>query len=380
MTASRVDSLRLMDPAVLTHYVRQAEQNPRLVVQDWTVELLSSQGLINPEGLFLLRGQASDGETLKVWSLVVKTLIKQEQEPEPDTMWYWKREWLAAESGLWANLPGPVAAPRYYGSVEREDGFWLFMEQVVGLPPERWTLDEYALAARQLGRFNGAYLTGTQLPSEPWLSRQLARTWLEGSSPEHAWENAYVSQHFSPALRTRVLQTWEERERFYACLDRLPQVFSHFDFQRRNLLIRQAGTGQREVVAVDWALCGTGAVGGDLYALIGASCVLFEWEPSEIEALDATVFEAYGVGLREAGWEGPLALARLGYAAWMALHWGAAVPAGTTWWCSDEARTFAFQQFGRSSDEMAASWAGICAYCMDRADEARKLMQQLGLD
>ena len=53
------------------------------------------------------------------------------------------------------------------------------MEAIKTHRPE-WGLEEYAYAARQIGQWNAAYLTGTALPDEPWLTRWHYLDWLKG--------------------------------------------------------------------------------------------------------------------------------------------------------------------------------------------------------
>jgi hypothetical protein len=377
MASDTLSALQALDIAVLTDVVRQDQQEPSLEVIDWTVAPLSTKGLMNPEGLFLFSGQARAGETAKPWSVVLKILRKPEQEQEPHEMWYWKRELSAIQSGLLARLPGPVVAPRFYGATEYEDSAWIWMEHIHDATGGLWTLDHYAFAARQLGRFNGTYVTGMLLPFEPWLCRRFARQLSEFLNPEHAWENPFVRRYFSPDLRTQVMQLWTERERFYNALDRLPQVFSHFDYMRRNLFIRHKADGQQEVVAIDWAWCGIGPVGGDLYSLVGTNCALFEWNPSHVLELEEAVFEPYLAGLRDMGWDGDPELVRLGYAAWIALHCGVATPGLTAFCCTEERLAAVFGLFGRSLDEAASGWAEMCEFSLSRDDEARKLMAEL---
>jgi hypothetical protein len=54
---------------------------------------------------------------------------------------------------------------------------------LLGADDVPWSLRDYAYAARQLGRFNGAYLTERPLPAAEWLSRDWLRSWLaEGAA------------------------------------------------------------------------------------------------------------------------------------------------------------------------------------------------------
>lgn len=214
--------------------------------------------------------------------MVLKTLKASDQPQDPASLWYWKREALLAHSDLPSTLPGPLVAPRFYDVSEKADGVWIWMEFIKDTVGEPWRLEEYAFAAGRIGRFNAAYATGDPLPDAPWLCRDHAREWTEGLNPQYAWTNPYVQRHFSADLQMHIMQLWAERERFYAALDRAPQIFSHFDCQRRNLIIRNRTDGRQELVAVDWGLCGVNALGGDLMALIGSSVALYEWEPAHL--------------------------------------------------------------------------------------------------
>lgn len=379
MSQASVDRLPAFDPAALTAAVRQDQRSPTFELLDWSVRRLSDQGIINPDGLLCVSGHGRDGDGVKPWSLVVKTLKDPGAAQAPAHLWYWQREALAAESGILAALPGPIAAPRLYGVTRRENDAWIWMEHITDAAARRWSLEDYAFAARQIGRDSAAYALGMPLPTWPWLCRGHARAWAEGLPPHDAWQNPFVQRHFAPHLQARVLQLWAERAGFYAILDRLPQIFCHFDYQRRNLLRRARADGRPELVAVDWALCGIGPLGGELFSLVGSSALLLEWEPARLGELDDAAFAAYIAGLEEAGWQGSVDLVRLGYTAWMALWCGLALPAATAFWCIPERAARALQQFGHTQEEAAAAWATLCAYSLERADEARRLMAVLSL-
>lgn len=377
MSQVATELLHSLNPALLTDIVRQDQRSPTFDLLDWSVAPLSDQGIINPDGLFRFSGQGRDDAGTRPWSVVLKILKASDQPQGPTSLWYWKREALLAHSDLPSTLSGPLVAPRFYDVSEKADGVWVWMEFITDTVGEPWRLEEYAFAAGQIGRFNAAYATGAQLPDAPWLCRNHAREWTEGLNPQDTWENPYVQRHFSANMQMHIMQLWAERERFYAALDRALQIFSHFDCQRRNLIIRHRTDGRQELVAVDWGLCGVNALGGDLMALIGSSAALYEWEPAHLEELETVVFDAYLTGLRAGGWRGDADWVRLAYSAWLGLHWGMAMPAATAFWCTDAMAPRALQQFGRSLDELAAGWATLCEFSLARADEARQLMANL---
>ena len=384
MVQDRLEQLCAIDPMMLAEVVRQDQRSSSFEITDWTVERLSSRGMVNPDGLFHFSGHGRRGpeQATRPWSVALKIVQQRGEERAPREIWYWKRELLAAQSRLLEHLPGPVMAPRFYDIVEHPDSGWLWMEHLGDSAGKQWTLEQYAFAARALGCWSGAYLTGTPLPDYPWLTTEHCRWWLamvESGKPEQAWDNRFVKGAFSESVRPRVERLWAEKERWLAVLNQVPQVFSHFDFHRRNLFLRARDDDVDEVVAVDWAWVGTAALGGDLCSLIVGSALLFDVEPEELPALEASATAAYLAGLREVGWQGDSDLVRLGYSAWLALWIGATAPSAAAFWTSDQAGETELGERGRGPEALAAGLATLCELALDRADEARQLMDRLRL-
>jgi hypothetical protein len=369
MSLTMLEKAQAVDPDILADVVRQDQRDPSFQILDWTVAPLSSQGIINPEGILLFSGRGRDGHEVRPWSVVLKMIAKPPQ-----------REFLFAQSGLAARLPAAVVPPRVYAVSEDADCFWIWMERLVSDHAEAWTLDDYAFAARQAGRLNGAFVTSQPLPEFPWLGRGHVRGWLRFPATIDPYQNPIITGAFSPALLARVRQLWDESERFLAVLDRLPQTFSHFDMQRRNLFIRRRADGEDELAALDWANCGIGALGGELSFLVPGNVAMFSVGVADLPALDAAAGAAYLSGLHDAGWRGDPQIVRLGYAAWASLYFGAATPAIASHWTASEAmRNYGWQQFGLGPEELAQQWAGMCEFCIDLGDEALELMETLGL-
>jgi len=314
--------LKAIDRAVLTEVVRQDQRDPSFEITEWSVQQLSDKGMINPEGLWLFSGQGRAGEATQPWSVVLKILVRPKQEPPPDNLWYWKREILLAQSRLLERLPGSVRAPRFYRTEEYPDSAWLWMEHIVERQSRPWSLAQYAFAAGQLGQWNGACLAAMPLAEAPWLARRHYVAWLSWMNVETDWQFPLNQTHVSVELRRRYEQLWAERERFYQVLEGLPQVFSHFDSQTRNLFISAGQDGQVELVAVDWAMCGLGPLGADLNGLVADNGYMLEWPPAELPKLEAIAFPSYLHGLQQAGWTGASEVVRLGYVAWRAVYYG----------------------------------------------------------
>ena len=140
----------------------------------------------------------------------------------------------------------------------------------------------------------------------------------------------------SERSRARLLELWDERERFFSALKCLAQVFSHGDCQRRNLFIRRRTDAADELLAVDWQFCGRRPLGEELWNLVASSTMFFEWEPDAIAGLDRAVYCAYLAGLNDAGWAGNPEEVRLGFAAATALCLGAGMPLAIGYFGPDE--------------------------------------------
>lgn len=372
-----LEKLKAIDPAILTDIVRQDQRDPSFEITDWSVKRLSDKGIMNPDGLWLFSGQGNRGQETRSWSIVLKILKRSEEEAPPENLWYWKRELLLVQSGLLERLTGPVQAPRYYRTEETPAGAWLWQEFVQSHRPDRWTIDDYAFAARQLGFWNGTYACGAPPPDDPWFTRQPYHSWYTETNPEVDFAFPLNQKYIRGELRQRYDRLWSDRETFYRVLETLPQIFSYMDSQRRNLFIRKGSAGQDELVVVDWAICGYAPLGAELYGLIGMSVALMEFPATEVTQLDKAAFVSYLQGLVESGWSGNPDAVRLAYAAWMAVWFGVVFPNITALWCTPDS-SYSLQQFGATEEELFLKWLPLFSYCLDCADEARTLMKNLG--
>ena len=379
MNNAMLNRLNTIDVAILTDVVRQDQRDPAFAIDDWSIRRLSDKGIANPDGLWLFSGRGHNGHAARQWSVVVKIFLRPEEESPPDELYYWKREFLLAQTGLLERLPGPVRAPRFYRTDEYPESIWIWMEHLFDRSSGSWRLEHYAIAARQLGLWNGACLAMKVQPDESWFARRHYVTWLNWLNIEKDWQFPMNQVHVSVDLRQRYENLWAEHERFYKALDGLPQVFSHFDSQRRNLFICQNTNQQDELVLVDWAQCGWGALGAELNWLVGMSGGLLEWPPVDLTKLDAVAFENYLQGLQDAGWCGDREVVRLGYVAYLSVFMGCIFPAFTALWCSPEQRLDALHTFGLAEEELFWKILPLLNYSLDCADEARQLMNKIGV-
>jgi hypothetical protein len=306
-----------VESAELAAPVGRALGGAPAAVLDWELRpLLGGYGSATA-GVFRLAGHARSpsGAGAAPWSLILKILqpaATARASAAPDAYGYWRREARLFGSGLLDGVPSGLAAPRCYGVRRQAEEEWLWLEELTETPGAgwraggRWPLARYGVAARHLGRLQGAYLTDRALPDAPWLCRGKLRAWTRlytgGVERLAAAPAGDPVRRYWPGDRyDRLLRVWAERDVFLDALDRLPQTLVHGDFKRDNLFARD-GAEAPQTAAIDWANCGIGAAGVDTATLVAMSAV----KPTgpdidRLPELDALVCEAYIAGLRDVG-------------------------------------------------------------------------------
>jgi len=372
--------LSTLDQIALTPIVRLALESETAELLNWSCDrVYGGAGQVGAvlSGVYRFAGKARDQDRTIDWSLVLKVVGTKATNDDPSEPRYWKREVLAYQSGQLVDLPGGLAAPRFFGTVEFSEqvvGLWL--ENIVDRVGPRWPLQHYGLVARHLGQFNGAFLAEPELPSWPWLSQGWLREHVSRAAPNFAHLSRSLDQ---PLTRRwfigddahRLLRLWEERQLFLDALDRLPQTLLHRDAFRRNLFARHTKEGDDQTVAVDWTYVGIGAIGEELAPLVHASLYFSEVDKTKARKLDRIVFDEYLEGLDEAGWRGDPRLVRLGYTAGSALSYGL----GYGVCAPDESRFPRFEQMlGLPIDEVMGLAAEMQHFLLELADEARTLL------
>ena len=256
-------------------------------------------------GVFRVR--ADDGATC-----VVK--VVQHRADDTNALWtggaevahrnYWKREWLAFDSGLLEAMPGRLRAPRTLLTTQRgDDECWIWMEDVVGRHARTLRLDDYSTIAHALGTTQGAYAAGrAPLPDQPWLSRDWLRGWVAACTPMVATlgdDDVWRDERLAPlaSLRPRITALWDARDELLAITESAPPTLGHWDFWPSNLYVRDDDTA----VAIDWSQVGIARVAQDLDQII-LDTVWMQVRPDEsLDTLEERVLPAYLRGLHDAG-------------------------------------------------------------------------------
>lgn len=379
MAAECVDWLKKMDPRILSSVVRRCLELPEFTLGEWSVSPLRHEKVIETTGgLFSFRGSGWGGCETRYWSVVLKIINRPGDDcQDPQELCYWRREALAYQTGMLSGLPGAVRAPRCYGVYEHVQDAWIWLEEIEEGDETVWSQEQFQRAARCLGRFAGAYLTGRPVPGFPWLCASLFRSFyadggwwarfMDPASAKNAWQSPLVQAVYLGALQSGVLAIWSEKWQWVAANERLPRVLCHNDAHRRNLMLRAAG----ELVAIDWGFSGPGGLGNDLGELVGTSLSYFTLDPADAPALEEAVLEGYQAGLRDAGWEGDTRLARLGYLIALALYWGGTLPCEIAMLQPGEARVNVEAKYGRPLAALLPGWTRLAEFTLERADEAR---------
>ncbi|HEU5101274.1 MAG TPA: hypothetical protein VFU22_19760, partial [Roseiflexaceae bacterium] len=173
----------------------QTTLDPQLAAIDWaTIAELASAALAQPanllewnveavnhgmgsatSGMYRFTGESLVDSHPTPWSIMLKVMRLDASSNNPATRdvshpLYWEREALVYQSDLLRELPGGITAPRCLAVMRRpDDTLWLWLEEARDRYGPQWPLEQFASAARCLGRFNGAYLAGWPIPADPWL-------------------------------------------------------------------------------------------------------------------------------------------------------------------------------------------------------------------
>ncbi len=367
--------LQAIDRETLNSLVRKALDSDTVEVTDWEYHPINSY---SDNLMYRWAGKAHDpgaGPSSRdgiPWAIILK-IVSQRAEFGP-------REARAYQSGLLAALPGGMAAPRCL-AVEEQAGYdWMWLEELTDHVGQPWPLNRYRLAARHLGRFNGAYLTSRPLPTDPWLSRGFLRAWVTRRATSAAKlpgirEHPLVHRAFPPAVADGVLRLWRDMDTLLAALDQLPQTLCHLDANPSNLFARRGADGQEQTVAIDWECVGIAPLGAEMVGLVSSGLWRGMVEMAAARELDELAFAGYLVGLREAGWQGEPRMVRFGYTAASALRYLLAFAGGTMSAALREHRhALEEQRHGRPIQEIMDREGEWRRFLLGLADEAWELL------
>jgi hypothetical protein len=373
-----------IDSRMLVGVVQQALNSHTAMLDTWHMQPIDYTNVSSDtRGLYRVAGTARDGGITKPWSVVLKVFAAADDSAvdDPSAAFYWKREALAYASGLLPNLSGGLRAPRRLETVQLVDHqLWLWLEDVQPARDGPWSIDRYGLAADHFGLFGGAYLAERPLPTVPWLSQHLMRTWVADSASlievarqPDAWNDPLLQRSFPASVVAAVLRLWAEQEVFFAQLERLSQTLCHHDVWHKNLFTRMSAAGIEETIAIDWELVGVGAAGEDVGNLLGVSLLNFDVEANQASLLKEALFTQYLDGLCRAGWQGKPDDISFAFNTAAALRciFSAALWPVAIMQNPDRYVLETKQRWGRPIEDIFEHWAAVTTFLLDCAHEAR---------
>ncbi len=314
-----------VDTELLVPLVRAATSLPRAEIVDWRSRAVED-GTVGY--IYIFEGTARESpsaDRVAEWALVLKVQRQWARHGDPEC---WRRELLMYESGLLDELAAAIAAPRLIRAETRDGEIWLWLEHVSGVTGGDMGIEEYCRAAGDLGRMQGPYLAGQDLPALAWLSSR-------------RWASTAVGQWGTPAvdgLRRRsegdetvaglpgdlsrdTLRFWQQRDASLDAVDALPRTLCHRDYHADNLFIRRDAANGPATIALDWDCAGVGTISEDIGDMVAEALVYFSYPPEDAHELADAALAAYGSGLREAGWRWDIDVVRTAFATILPLQW-----------------------------------------------------------
>lgn len=320
MSQSFQARLQAVDRTVLTPLVRQALTSPVAEILDWEQQPLGgfAQAVEGVLGRVHFVGQAQVQDRVVPWALVLKAFAPPSGYPHSNqsAYMYWKREVLAYQSGLLAELGEGIAAPRCFAVVEYPgEEYWVWMEYIAE-ETKQWSLADFQLAAHHLGQYNGATLRQGPAPALPWLA--LGHLAARVKMGEAGLQRLPQLIQQPPAWLTaasleRTLHLYTEHPKLLAALRQLPHVLCHQDAHRRNLMLRRTASDSVQLVAIDWSGWGWATLGEEIGLLVTFGLYFRDAPTAEPRRLAELVYAAYLTGLQDAGWRGEERRVRLSF-------------------------------------------------------------------
>jgi hypothetical protein len=289
---------------------------------------------------------------------------------------FWRREALAYETGLPRQLG--LGAPSVVDIRETGDGdIELLLEDVKGRHSSQLSVQDMAGTARALGRSQGR----GDLSDHPWLSRGFLPDYSTSRpadwsliDDDRAWSQKLIKDHFPQGLREGLQHLHGNRQRLLSLMRALPRTVCHLDAWPNNIIRRPDG----EVVLLDWAFVGDGALGEDVGNLIPDSVWDMLLPHQMLGDLEARATQAYLEGLAEAGWTGDERVVRLGICA-SAVKYDWLTVRSLEMASADQHPDYGGGEATADADARYAALAAGLSLCARWAREAERLARELGL-
>ena len=378
-----------IDPARLAAAVRDVTGAPDVELLDWAAEPLAYQDFGGgSRSLRRVSGTARDPHAAEPspWSMIAKSFRPTPEDrssDDPGGYEYWRREARLYASGVLDGAPPGIRAPRCHG-VDSGDAFELvWLEDVRELHDGGWSLERFGLAARHLGRFNGAVLGRDDILTLPWLSdlRSVQEYWTVNDATQpglarltdpEAWATAVSDAGLArdtpePLVLRRLIS---DRTALLPALETLPRTLCHQDAMAPNLFAVRAPDGSDETVAIDWQLSGPGPLGAELAMLVAGSVLFHRTPGATVAELHELALDGYLAGLADVGVATQPDVVRFAAAAATVLRMSAILAAWVWNLADSEVRSWSAEFWNRPGDDLAAQWGPLVRHLEDQAGVA----------
>lgn len=227
---------------------------------------------------------------------------------------YWRREVeVYRDKDLRRQLIGAGLAMPTAEVAEHPAGATLYLEEIAGLPGTDFALTDHIALAGACGRWQAR-----PSPAASWTSTGFLRAYSGAHDvrwhlldDDEAWRRPLVADTWPPGLRSGWHRLVAHRKQLLDVMERLPRTRCHLDLWVSNVFRRPAG----ELVLLDWAFTGDGALGEDLGNYLPDAVLDLFWPAERLPELAEVCVQSFLDGLREAGWRGDPDLVRLAVAA-----------------------------------------------------------------
>jgi len=362
--------LNRIDKRLLTPIVNKSLGTSDFEVTRWETDILKSRMACDMGMVCRIEGVDNDSwQDQREWSVILKVAggINLEEETRREKL----RETEFYRAGVAEGVPGGFRAPICSGVTEMPDDMpWIWLEDVKGEHGKKWSMERKDLAAYHLGQFQGAYLAGCPLPSDPVFDRKdelftdttnCAENMMPGIL-ENLTANPLTRGTYGAQLGQRLKEMNQKSRGLLKLLERVPLTFCHRDFGPNNILSHKLPDGNEETVALDWDFCGTGQIGLETQSFISTFALYQDKTVEEVKELTRLTFENYICGLKDAGWKGDPGLIKFACYALLAMqgsfHLAIHVNMQINW--------------GEKSRTRLDNYAEIQHYLFDLTHEARK--------
>lgn len=322
ITAKTVDELKI-DPAYLQSLLRRIVSSESLQLVCWNCSLLGKAKA--ESSVYRVASTIIDSNQEQQFALILKIVKPDGSRGQVDHYYYWKREALVYHSGILSQLPSGIRAPSCYAVEEHSDDsvrIWLEDIAIASNRNDDWSFEQMRKIAYLLGKYNGAYLTGTPLPAESSLCHAWLRSWVEVctayakpvAEQKVIWDSCLQDFNERDSLWERYRLNSNRVNSILGTIELLPRVFAHQDVHGDNIFVEQLNHTD-SLVAIDWQFACISGVGEELGRMFGYALIKNKIPMSRMEVYKEELFYHYVQGLRDLGWDGNSRLVRFGFTA-----------------------------------------------------------------